>query len=56
MNQLEASEAMIVSELRAGCTLKKIMSSEEIKKVTDNNIKKDFFSNLLLLENMLTGL
>jgi hypothetical protein len=40
MNQLEATAAMIVSELRAGCTLKKIMSSEEIKKSTDYNVKK----------------
>jgi hypothetical protein len=32
MNQLKASKAMIVSELRTGCTLKKIMSSEDTKK------------------------
>jgi hypothetical protein len=39
MNPLEATAAMIVFELRAGCTLKKIMSSEE-KKNIDYNVKK----------------
>jgi hypothetical protein len=57
MNQLEATAAMTVSELRVGCILKKIMSSEEIKKVTDYSIKRSFFkTNLMLLENLQTGL
>jgi hypothetical protein len=42
INQLEAPRAVILSGLSAGRTRRKIMSYEDIKQITENEVGKKF--------------
>jgi hypothetical protein len=53
MNQQEAPKAVILSGLRAGHTRRKIMSYEDIKQSTNNEVRKKFEQILSLLEDLL---
>jgi hypothetical protein len=53
MNQQEAPKAEILSGLRARHTRRKIMSYEDIKQSTDNEVRKKFERILSLLEDLL---